>query len=196
MADAIVTVKQTFNGKAMANVLCFSNMTENPTEIQTFADNLRAAYVTNIVASMHTSWVLEGIDVSFLGVDSVLYSVNVDFTLGPLAGTNAGEAYASQAALLVSTSFVGIAPNRGRIYLTGWTEASVNNGRFTSAAQTDATALIQDMADGITGGAGTCFLRILRRPSAVFPAFVSSPVQLVATVGSPATIRNRRLPVV
>lgn len=194
--DAIVTMRQTLLGKAIANVLCFSNMVEDPVDLQDFADNIRSSYSTHIVASLTSSWALDGISVAFIDATSVLYSVDVSFTSGPLAGTNGTDPLPAQTALLVSTARVGVAPNRGRIYLAGFTEASLTNGRFTGAAQTDSQNLVNDWRDGIDIGASQAFLRILRRPSNVFPNYVSAGVEIVSTVGSPATIRNRRLPVV
>lgn len=191
MPDVIVTVNQTYVNEAFANVLCFNNFIEDETFLQEFADVFRASYVDSVEAEMSESWILENIDVSFLLSDSIDYTVKVDFTDGPLTGGSMGDALPPNAPLLISTSFVGSRPNRGRIYFSGLPESAQNNGIYSTGARAPFETLVTVWKDGLPTSEGSHFLRILRRPSMVFPSYVSSAVSFVTSTGGAKNQRRR-----
>jgi len=193
MADVLITSNQVFFGKSMVNVLCFGNMVDNPTTLQNFADSFRASYATHLSAALSNNWTLENITVSFLGTDTILYSVDVDFTSGVLVGGNNADEIASQSSLLVSTQFQGVAPNRGRIYLAGWTDSSIQAGYWVQSATDAAEDLVNDWVDGLSIGGSNANLRILGRPSPTRANYVSSSITQVIARRSPGVIRSRRL---
>lgn len=192
MADTIVVANQTLFGEYCANVFCFSNIVQDIPSFQTFADNFRASWAAGFAGAQTNQWTLESLTFQVIDVDSVVYSIELSFTSGPLVGGQAAEALANQTSLLVSTLYVGAKPNRGRTYLLGLTETSLVNGLFSASVVASAEALVQDFVDGTDDGNGLCFMRILRRPSNVFPAYVSSPISSVIGRNNPATQRSRR----
>ena len=193
MADALVTMNQTILGKEVKNVLCFNNITEIASDLQDFADNIRSSWEFYVQAFMSDDWVLENITVSFLSTDTVDYSVDVNFTDGTLTGIEQSDVLPTTNALLVSTQYVGVAPNRGRIYFGGLTENNQSDSAWGAGGLFAFRDLVEFWRDGVSIGSGTAFLRILRRPSDVFPSYVSNPVDNVITRLRPATVRGRRL---
>lgn len=194
MADGTVVLKQTSQAQEINNVLVFANIPEDAQGRQSFADNLRASFVTNTWASSkHTGWSLDSL--LFVYNDSLpIYSVEVDFTAGPLNGADPGDPLPNQIALLVSTQRVGTPPNRGRIYWGGYTEGSIaSDGRFDTASVTEAENQTQDLVDGIsyTGGAGVAYLRIARR-NLTGDLSITNAIETVVARGIPATQRRRR----
>jgi len=192
MPDAIISLNQTLFGAARANVICFNNVDEDTTFLITMADALRASFETFVEDVMSSSWTLEDITVSFIEGAGITYSVVVPFTDGPLTGLDNGEILPPQSSLLIRTAYVGVRPNRGRNYFFGLTEVSQANGLWDAAVRDAFEAMVQTWADGLAVLATTVFLRILRRPSDVFPSYVSSPVSTVARVSAVKTQRRRQ----
>ena len=193
MADVIVTSNQTLFGKDVKNVLCFGNLFDDPIALQNFADNFRQSYVDNFVSFIANDWFLNSLTFSFIDTTNVLYSVEYDFTDGFLQGTSNADNLTSQSCLLVSTQRQNTKPNRGRVYLAGVSDSQLVAGLWLQAALDAAEDLVQSWVDGVSVGGSDANLRILRRPSAVFPTFVSNSIDSVIPRRSPATQRNRRL---
>jgi hypothetical protein len=191
--DVLVSHNQTLLGKSIANVTAWNNFTEDETQIQNFADSLRASYANLVAEFLHPAWSLDNLTISFLDDDHVSYSIVVPFTSGPLVGTVGSDNLATQTALLISTSFIGPKPNRGRVYFAGLSESSLNSSQWTFSVAAEFRDMVLGWADGINVGSNTVFLRIMRRPSAVFPSYVSSPVTGAVVRSFPATQRRRRL---
>lgn len=193
MPDALVSLNQTYLGKEMANVIGFSNVQEDATWLQTFADDIRSDYTQHVPSAFSDQWFLNNISVSFLSSTAVLYSVDVAFTLGPLQGGNANDPLPTQTALLISTNHLGPRPNRGRTYFSGLTENAIQNGVYFAATVGLFEDLVTDWVEGAGPAGQLAFMRIIRRPSAVFPAYVTNPIDLVVGDTIPATQRRRRL---
>lgn len=192
MADVLVTSKQTLFGEDIENVLCFGNLVDSPTILQAFADSFRQSYVDFFVNSLVNEWVLRSLVFSFIDATQVLYSIEYNFTDGILTGTNLADNLIAQSCLLVSTQRQNTAPNRGRVYLGGVSDAGLSAGLFTQATVDAAEDLVQSWVDGLDIGGSLAQLRILRRPSAKFPSFVSNPIDSVIGRLNPATQRRRR----
>lgn len=192
MTDAIVTLKQVYGGQSIENVLCFNNVVDVPTELQALADEIRVSLGPLASNVMSNAWSCTGVKFSFLSSNAVLYSVDYSFTLGDIQGQIGTDRLAPTIAMLVSLGYVGPKPNRGRIYLSGMTEAAYNSGAFTAAARAEAEALVNNWATGLTTAFNTHYLRILRRVSPKFPNFVSNQVQTVVARQNEANQRRRR----
>ena len=193
MPDAIISINQTVLGESIANVVCFSNITEIEADLQSFADSIRDTFETHVEDQFSDQWTLDDITVSFIDADSVTYSVTVPFTQGALAGLEQSQVLSTTTCLLVSTQFIGPAPNRGRIYFGGLTENSNVDSAWGAGTLFAFRDLVENWRDGIPIGAGLAFLRILRRPSTVHPIYISSPVTNVVTRLRPANQRRRRI---
>lgn len=193
MPDAIVSMNQTVLNQEVKNILCFSNVTEDADELQDFADAIRDSWVS-VIDNLHTSWSLENLTISFLDATSVTYSVDVDFTAGPLGGTNANDPTPTTNSLLIATSYVGPRPNRGRVYFCGLTEVDTNDGLWVTGVAVEFRNLVQEWADGVAVTGNTYFLRILRRPNPPeWDTYTSNPVTGTSLKSVPATQRRRRI---
>jgi hypothetical protein len=193
MADVIVTSNQRLFNKPVKNVLCFGNLVDDPVILQTFANSFRASYVQHINNFLATEWSLDNLTFSFIDATTVLYSVTYDFDLGVLVGGNTADNIAAQTALLVSTQRQNTKPNRGRVYIAGVTDQHLANGLFVQSVLDAAENLVDQWRTGLDIGGSTSNLRILRRPSASFPNYVSNGVDSVIPRPSPAVQRSRRI---
>lgn len=193
MTDALVSMNQLILGEPIANVLGFSNVTEDITELQDFADNLRGDWSQHLSSHQSQQWSLENITVSFIDGDHISFSITVDFTAGPLAGDQTQQVLPTTNCLLVSLQYVGPRPNRGRVYFGGFTETEQADSAWISAVLFAARDLVEDYRNGVGIGPSQAFLRIVRRPGPNFPVYVTSPVSEVITRLRPATQRRRRL---
>jgi len=195
MAYGLVTANQLIDGNLIANVFAFDNIPETQSDVDLFAATFAADWTTHVAGGMSTQWELPSIDVSVLDSTSVLYTLSHTYGANKPVGVQTEDLIPPQAALLVSTSHNGAAPNRGRTYFAGFTEASiVANGRWSGSLQTSCRDLINDLVTGVEWGSSTSHLVIMRRPSATFPAYVANTIDGVKSVGSAATIRGRRFP--
>ena len=192
MPDALVTLNQTIDSKYAANVLAFSNVTEDADQLQTMADDLRSSFAFDVVAHLSTSWTLDSITVAFIDVDHISFSVEIPFTEGQLIGQNIADVLPTQCAMLVSTSFVGAKPNRGRVYFAGLCENNTNGNVMNATVVTDFETLVESWRDGVSDAPDTVFLRIMGRPSPTRPSYLSSPVDLVTGRARIGTQRRRR----
>lgn len=194
MTDALVTLNQTLFGQYVANVVAFTNVSEDPTWLQAFADAIRDSANGYWDNHMVTGWTLDNITVSFLDTTSVVYSVVVDFTAGDLQGNIITDGLPPQAAVLISTSHVGARPNRGRTYFSGIAEAGASNGEAASASVADLAQMVRDWADGLDTLDPEPSMVILRRKSDKYPANVTNSIDLVKGNVRLKTQRRRALP--
>ena len=193
MPLGIVTLNQTFYGKYMANVLCFDNVQEDITWLQEFADAIRESADDRWDNLCDTQWTLDNITVSFIEGDHITYSVDVDFTAGDLQGNFPGDGASPGTAMLMATRYVGPAPNRGRIYFTGFSETVVGNGVWTNGALAEMKLLVEEWVTGYTIQGTNTSLQILRRPSDKFPTYVANPAQTVNRRDFTRSQRRRNL---
>lgn len=193
MPDALVTLNQTWNQEYAANVLGFSNVQEDTQWLRDFADAIRFSYDANLAPVLSNQHFLEDLSVGFIVGGSIAYSVDVPFTGGPAQGNQAGDVVANQTALLVSTNYIGPRPNRGRVYLCGFTEAEMSDGRWDTGTTQAAFNFIADMVNGIGPQGSLAFLRIVGRPGANGGLYVTNPVDTIVAQPIPATQRRRRL---
>lgn len=194
MADGTVVLNQRLLAQTLQNVLVFSNIPTDEPGRQSMADGLRTSFAGTIPQTERSNnWQLE--NVTFIYNDSLpIYSVDVDFTLGPYVGSDAANNLPLQVALLVKTAIVAAPPNRGRTYFGGLTTAAINDSaEFGSTHIQSCVDFLEDLADGIsyTGGAGVAYLRIARRDAAG-TIIASNPVESITGDANPATQRRRR----
>ena len=194
MADGTVVLNQRLLAQTIQNVLVFSNIPEDETGRQTFADALRFAWTTWI-SGAHRSNNWQWTNVTFIyNEDLPIYSVDVDFTGGPVLGSNASNNLPLQTAMLAKTGIVGPPPNRGRVYFGGMCADQLDDlVNWDDGIMSATQDFLDDCVNGIayTGGAGTAFLRIARRSSAGVITS-SNPVETVTMDPVPATQRRRR----
>lgn len=190
MPYAIVSLNQRLYDKSQANVTAWSNVQEDSSWLQEFADAIRESANDNWDNVMVTDWFLDNITVSFVEGDHISYSVDVEFTLGNLQGNELGGGMPGGSALLISTSFTGARPNRGRIYFSGLPEDRQSDGFWTTATKNTLRSLVQEWRDGLNVAGINTSLQIARRPSDVYPSYVFNPVQFVT--GTEAVRSQRR----
>lgn len=191
MADGLVVFNQSWYGKSIKNVTCFSNFPENPGSFQEFADQLRLQWAAGLATYQHGAWSLQS--VTFItNPGPGQFSFEVTPTLGPLAGDVLTDPLPNQAALLVSTIALSTRPNRGRVYFSGMTEAHLAIGIWSSASLGAAEEMVSDWAiEGVGHEEGVSFLRIARR-LADGSIDVSNPVSQAVGRTVPANQRRRR----
>lgn len=189
--DVTVVANQTFLGQIVQNVMVFGNLTTDPTDLQEFADNYRAYWSSLVAPLQNVNWRMDNL--TFIFNESLpIWSTTLDFSLGVLQGGSANDPLPTQVSLLVSTKYVGIPPNRGRVYFAGLTEGSVTNGIFNVGAYGQCEALVQQWIDGVDLPVGNAFLRIARRnPNGTIA--VTSPAQIAIGRDIPAIQRRRRI---
>jgi len=189
--DATVIVNQTWQNQSVKNVLVFNNILNDPVDLQSFADEFRDIWATTFIDRQAVTYSLNSLTFQFNEV-APIFSVEVGFTLGQLSGTSNQDELPATDCLLVSTKYVGPAPNKGRIYLAGLTELATGGGLFLPTTLNDAQALVEKLRDGVSHNSGDSFLRIARRtPDGLIDS--TSPVQIVIAQPVPATMRSRRL---
>jgi len=191
MPLAIVTANQTLFDKYQANVLAFDNMEEDSQWLQEFADGFRDVANDLWDNEMVTNWFLDDLTVSFISGAQISYSVRVPFSQGNLQGNNPGGGLPAGSSLLVSTSYVGPGPNRGRVYFSGLPETVQGDGVWTVAVRNVFSQLVVAWRDGFNIGGVTASLQILRRPSDKFPAYVANPVQSISVERAVRSQRRR-----
>jgi len=193
MTLAIVRLNQTLFNQGIANITCWDNFQEDSSWLQEFADEFRESANDNWDNHMVTNWTLDNITVSFIEGDHITYSVDVAFSAGDLQGNQIGQGLPSGVAALISTRYVGPAPNRGRIFFSGMAEDSQNDGQFENVVMAGLKSLVEDWRDGLNVLGTTSSLQILRRPSDKFPTYVANPVQIVTRTDFSRSQRRRNL---
>ena len=193
MALAIISANQTLYGKFVSNILCFDNIQEDSTWLQDFADEFRSAANNRWDNVMVVGWTLDNLTFSFIEGDHISYSVNVDFTLGDLIGNDLSGGMPGGSTALISTSFTGPKPNRGRVYFSGIGEVNQSNGTWSGTAMVELKALVELWIAGFQVQGSNTSLQILRRPSTVFPTYIANPVQFANRRDNTTSQRRRNL---
>lgn len=195
MADGTVVVRQTYLSQQIRNVLVFSNIPEDDTGRQTFADVFRTIWGANFPVGTHVDdWSLDGLTFVY-NDEPPIFSVPTDFTAGPITGTSTDNPMPPQNCCLASLQKLGTPPNRGRIYYggfgVGWITAS---GGWDATLRDRIENHVADLVDGVeyTGGAGVSYLRIGRRDSAG-TLTASGSIENVIVRGIVAIQRSRRV---
>lgn len=192
MPNFQVVVKQDVFGKEMINVMNWQLSLSTPAYLQSFTDSLAASYVSNVTIHLANDW-------SFNSVVFRQMDGGAPFTTefipagGAFAGVDGAEVLPTTVCLLVSTTFVGSRPNRGRIYFAGTTEGSQSNSGYSSAIRTAFSNMVTSWGTGLAVSGGTAFLRIARTdfPLNLWP--LDNPVDAAVARTNPATQRKRRL---
>lgn len=190
--DGTIVFNQTFLGQQVRNVTVWNNLVADAEELQDLADALRGTWVGGLAPDLLTTWSLDSVTFIF-NESAPIFSLDVPFTAGALAGSATDDPNVSQASLLVSTQFFGEPPNRGRVYFTGLGDNDLGaDGRWTVAIKDSAQDMVAGWADGVSTVANTYFLRIGRRtPAGILT--ITSPVTTVVGRRTPAIQRRRRL---
>ena len=193
MPLAIISANQILYGKVVANVLCFDNVQEDSGWLQEFADAFRESANDNWDNLMVTNWSLENLTISFIDGDHITYSVTVDFTDGNLIGNDILDGMPGGSTALISTSFTGPKPNRGRVYFSGGGEGSQSDGTWGNPFMSELKSLVEAWRDGFTIMGETASLQILHRPGTYNPDYEANPVQLVNRRDNTTSQRRRNL---
>ena len=193
MPFALVTLNQTLYGKPIANVTAWDNVQEDSVWLQAFADAIRDSANATWDNLMVENWFLDNITVSFVDGGAISYSVVVEFTLGNLQGNQLGSGMPGGSAMLISTSYTGPKPNRGRIYFSGFPEGEQNNGMWSTPAKNAMRGMIQEWRDGFNISGVNTSLHICRRPTNADPVYSFNPVQFVFGTEAVRSQRRRNL---
>lgn len=190
-----IAVKQVLLNQELRNVFYYEAAAAlSDAQLIELADAIRAAYVSALMpAKLATAWSLYGIDARRVDVAELL-GTDWGFTSGSLAGSNGGQAYATQIALIVLGKGTTVRPNSVRSYLGGWTEDFVGgDGKFTSATLVVALAFIEAMdSHALTGDTVVRQSAKWASPSATH--VVSwNPLTTYEAKAIPATQRRRRI---
>jgi len=177
----------------MANVMGFSNVIEDSSWRQGFADAIRANWLGTLAQQQDDNWALESITIGYIAGNTIQYSVEQGFTNGVLTGTVTGDGMPTTNALLVSLQALAQSPSRGRVYFVGFNESTQSNGYWTTAALTAAENLLTTFVQGVGPNGQDAFLRIVGRPKDGRPNYVSSQVTNIIPRTIAATQRRRRL---
>lgn len=136
-----VTHKASLYLQQIRNVFYYETQVGDPStsEWQDVVDEIRTDFVGDLLIRLVEQYIWGGIDVrevSALGLPSVEYIP----TAGSIAGTNTGDGYATQVAVLVSVQGLTSKPRRARSYLAGWAETQIDlsqvNEQTRDAAET------------------------------------------------------------
>lgn len=194
MAIYNVTLNQTWQAQQVRNVWHYETTPDDVpvAEFQGAADAIRSAFATQAV-QFATTWSLD--NVTFRRVDLANFpGFTVEFTAGPLVGTNGNQSVATQVALLISGVVFGTPPpNRTRTYHAGLAEPSTGaNGLWVGAAQTAMGQINIDADDFLT--ATVSWDRVAVRYDPITDTVVESNDDLEYGASPvPATQRRRRI---
>jgi len=193
MAIALITLNQILFGKPITNVVCFDNIQQDPTWLQDFADQFREAANDNWDNLMVTNWSLEDLTFSFIEGDHITHSVTVEFTDGNLVGNDILDGMPGGSTALISTSFTGPRPNRGRVYFSGAGEGSQSDGTWSNSLMSQLKSLVEAWAVGFQVEGSNSSLQICHRPSGPSDDYFANPVQLVNRRDNTTSQRRRNL---
>lgn len=196
MAIFQVVLKQRWLLQECRNIFYYETITGNPSasEWQDIVDEIRADYVSELVAGLSDEWSFYGIDYRQVDV-SGLPSFSVVPTLGTLVGSLAADPVATQIAMLVSVKENTTAPNHCRSYIAGFTENSLNDSLWAVGTMATGVDFISEMS--VLNAAGTNELqRVSARWNTAHDAVTAyNNVAAATPVASqvPATQRRRRI---
>lgn len=190
--DVRVVANQLLRLQPIVNVMCWNNVIEDEGQGQEIADLIRQGWVTHLQSELSNVWSLQSVSITYFPTAGP-YTISYSFTSGPIVGGQSSHDLPAQAALVGSLQHVGPRPNRGRLYLGGWTEAHFEGGVFNSSARGHVEDMLNDWASGVTTGDGDVFLRIGRRDEDGPGYSASSPVEVVIARANPGAVRSRRV---
>lgn len=189
MADFTMILNWALNGTSPKNVLAFDNGVESADFAIEAAGSMVNWLVANVLPSLNDGLTLPSITVRFDNSDP-MWSFEVPFT--GIGGEVDAQTCPGQDAILISTSYAGPRPNRGRVYLPGLTEATCTEGEVSTSTVSDLNDAFGDLvANGLLTIFGNIFLRIARRNSGGIIT-ATNPVEAATCRSNVATIRGRR----
>lgn len=191
-----VTHKAVFLAQQIRNTFYYNTTVGDPSasEWQDIADEIRADFVAELQTYLSTAYSLYGIDYRLVG-QSGYPSFSRSFTSGTVAGGSATDPLPTQIALLVSNKGNTTKPNKGRSYLSGWTEAAVTASLFTASYIGAAEAFI-DLQSTLNAGGTNPLSRVAAQwNTAHTQVIATNSLATAVSVGSivPATQRRRRI---
>lgn len=191
MANVMLRINQTILGEDVFNVFYAGSNIDPIINGQAVADMVYDAYFNTIRGSLSNQWQLLSItlkDVDTAGTPSIDYAP----TQGIMDGGSSSSPLLTQAALLIKYSSSTPSPNRGRKYIPGMTENTLDNGRFTAAAVQDGVDLIQALQNGLSSqfNSGLLIARLEGNPRVLTDA---NGIQTITGSTNPSTQRRRRL---
>lgn len=190
MADFTSVLNWDFGGRIVKNVLVWDNGEESENFAIRFVESLEeSANINAIAGALSNSVSLSSVTVVF---NNSFPSWSVELPVTGVDGGQTGEVLPRANAILVSTQYGGVRPNRGRIYLPGVTETmSESYGQLVSTVVTSLQGYFDALVtDGISVESyGNSYLRIGRR-NAAGTITASNPV--TAAIVRPRTRLQRR----
>lgn len=141
-----ITMKQTFVGQQVRNMLYFEGLDAVQANAQAVGDYLRTMWDTHLKVMLAPTWQLNDFtarEVQSAGLPPIEYS----FTAGGVTGAAITEPVASQVAGIVSFKANTIRPNAARNYIAAINSSALVQSQFTAAA----TNLLFAWGQGVNG---------------------------------------------
>ena len=187
-----INILQTWQGQQCRNVIHYAGGDAVQANAQAIADQIRVLYATHMTSRLSTTWSARGITAKELDVVSNP-TIEYPFTSGSIAGASTGETLPSQMALLARFISYTARPNRGRMYLPGFTEGDMASGQWHTNTLSAALAFANGLLDLPTTLTLGMALTITRVDKVTGVLVGSNIVENVATEPIPATQRRRRI---
>jgi len=192
----MVTLKQRWQLQEVRNIYYYDTQNGDPSssDWQDSVDAVRSSYGSTIVTYMSNDW--EFYAMEYRRVDTPgLPTFEVFPTAGDLSGGGGTDPLPAQIAMLVTVKTQATVPNKGRSYLAGFNEDSLDAGVLGTLELAQAESHIENISGLFAGGANG-----LHRVAAKWN---STHTQVIATnslfgesavaVAIPATQRRRRI---
>lgn len=193
MADFVfqATLYMNYQGQELRNVLHYAHDNSQVFDEEIATASIVGTWIVNLKTQVDDGLSLYQIGWKNVGInDSVELIVPVD----PIQfGTNTGNGMATQNSILVQKiANVGTKPNRGRIYLPGFTMNSMSNGLWGSGATGACEAYMNALLQIDVGGVDNARMVIYSPTKSSPTGLVFHTVDQVNAVDIPAIQRRRR----
>lgn len=162
MANVEITLNQTVSGVEIVNVMSWQTPDTDAGTLQALVDGIRGRFNADVADSFASTWFLNTASVRIFD-GGAPFTTEFAFGLGPLQGTSAVEALPRQSALLVSLTYTGPRPNRGRQFYGGLAENSWDGDAWDAGTIADFQNMWGQFILGLVTPNGTCFPRIARK---------------------------------
>jgi len=129
-----ITLNQQQDGVDMANVLHYeTGSTVTGSDIQALVDEIRGVYVTHLSTELTDDWSLVSAAVRQVDINdqpTILYN----FTAGVLVGSQTADPAPRNVAILLSKVANTPRPNRGRMYMVGFSDSQTQGSAVLPAS--------------------------------------------------------------
>jgi len=144
-----VRVNGKFRSDDMINVLHYSGPDITSADYQEIVDGIAGVYSTHLLPSLSNDYTIASMTVYDLDLPET-FGVDVPLTGGTITGGDGGGTLPPGAAVYVRFRYIGVKPNRGGIFLGGWSESAVGTGGGVDATAENAAAAFVTNLLGLT----------------------------------------------